>query len=114
MRHVSDRLAWIDPGYQMDVFSEDEVSGSNPAVVKAFGRADIFFATAVADGPGAAVLCVLSDGVPTALTLGCGPELEGKYRLGGVNPNDLSGLQALFANLPWSAEARALKLKVRG
>lgn len=111
MSHVADRLAWEDPGFQLQVFTEDSLATAAPpsAYSRAIHKAQIML---VFDISTSAKLELLLDGmrrVPTAIALGSHPQLEA---LTSLKTTTLTSPweKAAAATLPWSNSAKAAKV----
>lgn len=111
MSHVADRLAWEDPGFQLQVFTEESLATDAPrtAYSRAIQQAHVVL---VLDIPTSANLDLLLDGmrrVPTAIALGSHPQLEALTRLNTITLTS-PWEKAAAATLPWSNSAKAAKV----
>lgn len=110
MSHVADRLAWEDPEFVVQTFTDEVLSDSSnqSRFSHAVQTADILI---ILDIRKAAALHVLLDSmskVPTAIALGSHPQLEAATTLNNVTLT--TPWEKAAAALPWSNSAKGSKV----
>lgn len=115
VRHMSDRLAWSDPRFKLEVISEQDLQ--DPSVRESLsrrlssGRVPLFTAAGITDPAAASFLLEATGKLPTALFWDCPPELAAAHRVDGYSPAAAGPLASFAARaVSWSREARAARV----
>jgi hypothetical protein len=110
MAHVSDRLTWEDPDFQVQIFTEEALfaDDSHLRFSNAVQTAQIML---ILDIQKPAKLELLLDSmrtVPTAIALGSHPQLEAATSLNNITLT--TPWEKAAAALPWSSSAKSSKV----
>ncbi|KAL3156924.1 Vitamin D3 receptor [Trebouxia sp. C0009 RCD-2024] len=108
--HVADRLAWEDPDFQVQVFTDEALHNmqTQSQCTAAAQKAQILL---LFDISSASILDVLLDSmsaVPTAIALDSHPRLEAATKLNNVTLT--KPWEKAAATLPWSSSAKSSKV----
>ena len=111
MSHVADRLAWEDPDFKVQTFTDDTLQNrqAQSQYAEATQKAQIILLFDISLPASIDVLLDSMHTVPTAIALDSHPQLEAATKLNGValtNPWE----KAAAATLPWSSSAKGTKV----
>ena len=111
MSHVADRLAWEDPDYKVQLFTDKSLQNSQAQsqYTEATQKAQILLLFDLSLPPSLEVLLDSMNTVPTAIALDSHPQLEAATKLNGVTLTTAWD-KAAAATLPWSSSAKSTKV----
>ena len=111
MSHVADRLAWEDPDFKVQIFTDAALQNRQAQLqyTEATQMAQIILLFDISLPASLDVLLDSMHTVPTAIALDSHPQLEAATKLNGVNLTK-SWEKAAAATLPWSSSAKSTKV----
>ena len=109
--HVADRLAWEDPDFKVQVFTDAALQNRQAQLqyTEATQKAQIILLFDISSSASLGVLLDSMHTVPTAIALDSHPQLEAATKLNGVSLTR-PWEKAAAATLPWSGSAKSTKV----